>query len=64
MIVRCEDCDLPYQDFPMDVTVPDDQWIELTGYADGEGILCGACIIQRGVGKYIAARIRFEWRLG
>ncbi len=56
----CEDCGLLYHDFPMDVTIPDDQWIELTGYIEGEGILCGACIIQRGKEKYGVARLRFE----
>ncbi len=58
--MTCEDCGLLYQDFPMDVTIPNDQWIELTGYTDGEGILCGACIIQRGTKKYIVARLKFE----
>jgi hypothetical protein len=47
----------------MDVTLPNEQWTVLTGYTDGEGILCGACIIQRAVGKYIVARLRFEWRV-
>ncbi len=60
---KCEDCGLLYQDFPMDVTIPNDQWVVLTGYTDGEGILCGSCIIQRGVGKYIVARLSFEWRI-
>jgi len=63
VVVACEDCGLLYQDFPMDVTIPNEQWAVLTGYRDGEGILCGACIIQRGVGKYIVARLRFEWRV-
>ena len=58
--VSCEDCSLPYQDFPMDITIPDNQWTEITGYTEGEGILCGACIIQRAVGKYGVGRLRFE----
>ncbi len=61
--VCCEDCGLPDQDFPMDVTIPNEQWTVLTGYTDGEGILCGTCIIQRAVGKYIVARLRFEWKI-
>ncbi len=60
MDAKCEDCDLPYQDFSMDVTIPDEQWTELTGYTNGEGLLCGMCIIQRGAEKYIVARLRFE----
>lgn len=61
-IAKCEDCYLPYQNFGMDVTVPNDQWTELTGYTDGEGLLCGPCIIQRGIEneKYGVARLRFE----
>ncbi len=60
--VKCEDCGLLYQDFPMDITLPDNQWIELTGYVDGEGILCGWCIIKRAANKnkYVAGRLRFE----
>ncbi len=58
--LKCEDCRLPYRLFPMDVTIPNEQWTELTGYTDGEGILCGGCIIQRGTEKYIVARLRFE----
>ena len=60
---KCEDCGLPYPDFPMDVSVSNEQWTELTGYTD-EGFLCGACIIQRGVGKYIAAELKFNWKIG
>ncbi len=61
-IAKCEDCHLLYQNFGMDVTIPNDQWTELTGYTDGEGLLCGACIIQRGIEneKYGVARLRFE----
>ncbi len=46
----------------MDVTIPDAQWIELTGYVNGEGILCGACLIIRAakLNKYVAGRLRFE----
>lgn len=61
--VKCEDCGLLYQDFPMDVTIPDKQWIELTGHKEGDGILCGACIILRGAEKYGVARLRFERRM-
>lgn len=58
----CEDCGLLYQDFPMDITIPDSQWIELTGYVNKEGILCGWCIIKRAanLNKYVAGRLRFE----
>lgn len=60
--VKCEDCGLLYQDFPIEVTVTSEQWIELTGYREGEGILCGACIVSRGSRKYAVGRLFFEGR--
>lgn len=47
-IVRCEDCGMLYEDFPLDVIVPNDQWQAITGYTDGKGILCAMCIVRRG----------------
>jgi len=47
-ILCCEDCGMPYDNFPMDVNIPDDQWRQITGYVDGHGILCAACIVKRG----------------
>lgn len=47
-MLRCYGCGLPYRDFPLDVVIPDEQWkiIGPTGH-DG-GILCAACIVERG----------------
>lgn len=47
-VVRCEGCGLSYGSFPLDVIVPDDQWEAITGHSDGGGILCAACIVNRG----------------
>ena len=60
--VKCEDCGLLYQDFPIEVTVSHEQWAELTGYIEGEGILCGVCLLSRGAEKYVIARLWFELR--
>lgn len=47
-MVRCEGCGLSYGLFPLDVTVPDDQWRQISGRDDGGGILCASCIVARG----------------
>ncbi len=58
----CEDCGLSYKDLPMDVVLSNEQWTEITGYTEGEGILCVACILARGskTKKYVVAKLRFE----
>jgi hypothetical protein len=44
--VACEDCGLLYERFPLDVVLPNDQW--LTIHPDGPGgILCAQCIVKR-----------------
>ena len=47
-IVKCEDCGLPYSEFPLDVVLSDAQWSAMTGKHDGSGILCASCIVARG----------------
>lgn len=47
-IIKCEDCGKPYDKFPLDVVLPNEQWELITGYKDGEGILCASCILERG----------------
>lgn len=61
-IVKCEDCGALYQNLPMDVVLPNAQWAEITGYTEGEGILCVACILIRGskTKKYVVAKLKFE----
>ena len=43
---RCLDCGLPYSCFPLDVTLPDDQWLAI--HPEGfNGLLCAQCIVAR-----------------
>ena len=41
---RCLDCGKPYEDFPLDVVLPDDQWERVC--PEG-GVLCAACLVKR-----------------
>lgn len=43
--VRCLDCGLRYEDFPLDVVLPRGQWL-LIHPAD-DGVLCARCIVVR-----------------
>lgn len=43
---RCEDCGLPYVEFPLDTVLPDDDWRRLHPSGDG-GLLCAGCIAAR-----------------
>ena len=42
--MNCIDCDLPYEDFPLDTTLPDEQWAMI---AKQEDLLCANCIVKR-----------------
>ena len=45
-IATCLDCGLPYRDFPLDMILPDDQWLMI--HPEGlNGLLCANCIIRR-----------------
>lgn len=46
-VVRCDDCNLPYRAFPLDLTLPHDQWALIHPERDGGGVLCAFCIVQR-----------------
>lgn len=56
----CEDCGEKYEAFPMDVTLQNDQWEKITGYRDGQGILCAGCTVKRAAKYYRVGRIVFE----
>ena len=60
--LRCEDCGMIYENFPLDVVIPDEQWAQITGYDDGHGILCAACIVKRGttLPGITVATLKFE----
>lgn len=45
-IDACEDCGLPYQDFPCDTVLPDAEWLRIHPTGDG-GLLCAGCIAKR-----------------
>lgn len=45
-LLACEDCGLPYRDFPLDVVLPDEHW-ELIHPSGTGGVLCAACIVSR-----------------
>jgi len=43
---NCKDCGLLYQEFGIDTTLPDNQW--LTIHPEGRGgLLCANCIVKR-----------------
>lgn len=45
-IANCEDCGLPYGGFPLDVVLPDADWLRI--HPDGcNGLLCARCIVLR-----------------
>ena len=42
----CSDCGLLYEEFGLDMTLPDDQWLMI--YPKGlSGLLCANCIAKR-----------------
>jgi hypothetical protein len=46
-VLSCEDCRLPYAEFGLDLTIPDDQWAQIMPGRGGGGILCASCIVRR-----------------
>lgn len=46
LITACEDCGLPYREFPLDVVMPDADWLRIHPSGDG-GLLCAGCIAKR-----------------
>jgi len=58
----CMDCGIPYQDFPLDMTLPDEQWLMIHPEGEG-GLLCAGCIVKRAarLPGVIAVRAIFEF---
>jgi predicted nucleic acid-binding Zn-ribbon protein len=55
---NCLDCGKPYEDFPMDVVLSDEQWQMI--HPDKNGLLCADCIVKRASrlpGAYIVRMI-------
>jgi hypothetical protein len=46
MTAACGDCGLPYEQFPLDVVLPDADWLAIHPEGDG-GLLCAGCIARR-----------------
>lgn len=43
-MMHCDDCGLPYEEFGIDLVLPDQQWKPLAGEAK---LLCASCICRR-----------------
>lgn len=58
---RCLDCGAVYADFPLDTTLPDEQWRMIHG-SEG-GLLCASCIVKRAscLPGAIAIRARIDF---
>ncbi len=59
--VKCLDCGKPYSEFPLDSTLPDEQW-RMIHNSEG-GILCANCMVARAakLPGTIAVRMRIEF---
>ena len=43
---KCLDCGKPYEDFGLDLTLPDEQWLLI--HPEGfNGLLCANCVVWR-----------------
>lgn len=61
-MIKCEclDCNLPYEEFGLDTTLSNKQWLMI--HPGGDGLLCANCIAKR-AGKIdgaIAIRAEIE----
>ena len=45
MNIECLDCHLSYEEFGLDMTLPDNQWLMI--HPEGNGLLCANCIVKR-----------------
>lgn len=55
-ILRCIDCRMPYGNFPLDMTFPDEQWRLI--HAPEGGVLCANCMVRRAAGLSGAVVVR------
>lgn len=64
--LTCEDCDLLYEDFGIDTTIPNLQWEAIRPNSEGGGILCASCMVKRAskLEGILAARMVFEFAPG
>lgn len=61
--LACEDCGGHYAAFPLDLTLPDEQWERIMPGRHGGGILCARCIVARAADLQgaVAVRARIEF---
>lgn len=61
-MAKCDDCGLPYEEFGIDTTLPNNQWSLI--YTEGYGLLCANCIVKRAakIPGIIAARMILDIR--
>lgn len=59
--LRCMDCQAVYSEFPLDTTIPDEQW-RLIHNNEG-GVLCASCIVKRAakLPGVVAIRARIDF---
>lgn len=59
----CAECGLPYEEFPIDMVLPLDQWKLISPTPDGSGVLCAGCIVLRAsrLPKIIVAKTELEF---
>ena len=57
----CADCGATYTEFPLDMTLPDAQWLLINRQYGG--VLCASCIVRRAgkLPKAVAVRARIEF---
>ena len=60
--LRCSGCGKHYDEFPLDVVLPNEQWLQISPRPDGGGVLCAACIVERGskLPEITFAKLRYE----
>ncbi len=46
-MAKCYDCGLPYEEFGVDLVLPDQQWKIISPDGEGNGLLCANCIAKR-----------------
>ena len=62
LMPNCVDCGKPYEDFGLDMVLPDDQWLMV--YPEKDGLLCASCIVKRAAKITDAISVRAVIYLG
>lgn len=61
--LACQGCGLPYEEMPLDITLPHYQWDMITTKEEGYGMLCANCIVKRArkLPGIIAVRVTLDF---